>query len=87
MQKTRSSTTKATNTEPRIMPTIAPIDNPLSELDDPPLEFCADGAWDPEWVRLVADFPWGGGVYGGGGGAGPLSNEFPSYLFHSWKLS
>ena len=33
-------------------------------------------------MRLLRDLPGGGGAYGGGGGAGPLSNEFPSYLFY-----
>lgn len=68
--------------EPRIMPTIGPTVNPLLEWDDSPLEPCGGGPPDLARVRLVFDLPGGGGVYGGGGGAGPLSNEFPSYLFY-----
>lgn len=81
MQMTRTiSAMRATDTEPRIIPTKAPTDNPSSEWDS--LSESGGCVPDPEWLRLLWDLPWGGGVCGGGGGAGPLSNEFPSYLFY-----
>lgn len=63
------------------MPIIDPIDNPSSETDD----WLSGGAreLDLERVRLLRDLPGGGEVYGGSGGAGPLSKELPSYLFYN----
>lgn len=78
--KRARNTMAATDTDPRMIPTKAPTANPFSEWDValPESCVCVPG---PEWFRLLWDLPWGGEVYGGGGGAGPLSNEFPSYLF------
>jgi hypothetical protein len=81
MQKTRASSAMRTRTtEPRATPTIAPTDIPLSDSDGWPSEDEVLGAPDPGWVRFLWDLPEGGEVYGGGGGAGPLSKEFPLYL-------
>lgn len=82
-QKRSTSITKSmTNPEPKLMPKIVPM------LSFFPLLVFDDGVPDPvcvrdggERVRLLRALPGGGAVYGGGGGAGPLSNEFPSYLF------
>lgn len=69
---------------PRIIPTIAKTGKPLFEWDELPSELGA--VWvplpDPGCFVPFRDLPGGGGVKGGGGGAGPLSNEFPSYLFY-----
>lgn len=82
MQKTTAKTAmRSTKTQPMLMPIIAPTEIPLSDSDDWPSEDGCECGPDPEWLRLVWDLPGGGGVYGGGGGAGPLSKEFPSYLF------
>lgn len=80
-----TSATNATTEEPRTMPTMGPAFSPLSPfpvfgwIDWPfePRGACGAGE---EWFL---NLPGGGGVYGGGGGAGPLANEFPSYLFHA----
>lgn len=81
MQKQRASITRATRSEaPRTRPTIAPADSPLSELDVS--SSAAFRGREPGRVRLLRGFPEGGEVYGGGGGAGPLSKEFPSYLYN-----
>lgn len=70
---------RVADTEPRIIPTKAPTFTPSSEWD---ASWTASGVCvpDPERVRLLWDLPKGGSVFGGGGGAGPLSNEFPLYL-------
>lgn len=69
------------NAEPKLIPKIPPRLSffPLLVFDDGSLDavgVCEGG----ERVRLFGVLPGGGGVNGGGGGAGPLSNEFPSYL-------
>lgn len=64
---------------PMIGPAVSPFLLPLEGFDDLPPEslgFCEPG----ELLRFLWELPGGGGVYGGGGGAGPLLNEFPSYL-------
>lgn len=66
------------------MPIIVAVANPF-------FIFLLFGSLEPwgvrepggDWVRLLRDLPGGGAVYGGGGGAGLLSNEFPLYLFYS----
>lgn len=82
-QKTKASSARnATTEEPRTIPTIGPTFSLLSPF--PPfglvgslLEPCGACEAGGEWFLCL---PGGGGVYGGGGGAGPLLNEFPSYL-------
>lgn len=64
------------------MPTIAAVDSPLLEPDVWPTDASGVLVPDPERVRLFRDLAGGGAVKGGGGGAGPLAKEFPSYLFH-----
>lgn len=87
MQKTRvRSAQRPTNEAPTIMPIIGPFPK-LSLLSLPLLvdclsEPCGVCAPDPEWLLLLRVLPGGGDVYGGGGGAGPFANEFPSYLFY-----
>lgn len=81
MQKARASKrTRATKTEPTMIPTKAPTVNPFFDSDDLPSVLCGCVP-DPERLRLLLDLPGGGGLYSGGGGAGPLSKEFPSYLY------
>lgn len=80
MQKRIARNTKRTpNTEPRMIPAIVPAAKPLSGPDESPPESRA-GPLGPGRLRLPRDLPGGGEVNGGGGGAGPLSNEFPSEL-------
>lgn len=66
---------------PIIRPAASAFLFPLSGLDDWPPDPYGESAHGGEWLRLLCGLPGGGEVYGGGGGAGPLSNEFPSYLF------
>lgn len=87
MQKTRVRSAKTpTNEAPTIMPIIGPFPK-LSLLSSPLLvdrlsEPCGVCAPDLEWLLSLRVLPGGGDVYGGGGGAGPFANEFPSYLFY-----
>lgn len=67
-----------TNNE-MIMPIIAPA--PILDFLESPLlvELLPDRLSRPSGLRLGV--PWIGGVPGGGGGAGPVLNELPSFLF------
>ena len=87
LQRTRASiATKTRKTAPKAMPTIAPTVSVMPDWNDGPLEDEGVCALDPEWLRLWDPLK-GGGVYGGGGGAGPLLKELPLYLSYLWRQS
>lgn len=69
----------ATERHPKIIPTKAATVKPSFERDASKSE---SSLWalreDTEWLRLLREFPGGGELYGGSGGVGPLSKEFPS---------
>lgn len=66
------------------MPTIGPAVNPFLSSSWEFRGTLGSGVWPPggDCLLLLWALPGGSEVYGGGGGAGPLANVFPSYLVY-----